>query len=38
MKLGEFMIAKSKAERLANRVPSIKKQNGPMRIDLDYIE
>lgn len=37
-KLSNFMVAKYKAERLANRVPASKARNNHPRIDLDYIE
>jgi hypothetical protein len=38
MKLSEFMIAKSKADRVANKPPAAKPRAGQQRIDLDYIE
>lgn len=38
MKLSEFMVAKSKADRQANRIPAPKNRQGPQRIDLDYLE
>jgi hypothetical protein len=38
MKLADFMVAKSRADRLANRTPAAKPRSGQPRIDLDYIE
>ena len=38
MKLSDYMVAKSKTERLANKIPAAKARPGHQRIDLDYLE